>query len=318
MSEQLSHTDPDLQLAQQIGNHRDDKKPLSNIDHPLVDQLLGYREQNIAEITIDQNDKQAVWERVVSKTATSSQKTPVTPLFNNSVIRWAAAAIILIAGIFGVVYWQSLQPQLIASSANSIEMVELSDGSTVQLRPHSQLFAIEKSSSNHQYKIEGEGLFEVTDNPNRTFSVSSTEGKVTVLGTRFTVSSWNRQLQVYLAEGSIRIDDRNQHQSVTLNPGESASVSESDISVSQTANADEFLDWLDQQIIFENKTARFVARELEQQFNISVTLPANVADNTLSGRLSTTQLETALTDLEIVLDGTFRKTGNRSYTFEAQ
>jgi ferric-dicitrate binding protein FerR (iron transport regulator) len=319
MTKELPHSDRDLQLAREIGHHRLDKKPLSDIDDPLINQLLTYKKQKISEISIDPDDKQQVWDGIASATQPQSQGAKVTSIFSATSIRWAAAAVLLIGAIFSFVYFNYLnQPQIIAESQSTIKTATLSDGSSVTLRPHSTLFGIEESATSQQYRLEGEAIFDVTSEPNRTFQVETVLGKVAVLGTRFSVSSWGKQMQVFLDEGSIEVTAIQAQNSVQLSPGQSASISSNKkVTISEKANHQEFFDWLDEKLIFENKAAKDIAAEIEQQFNITITLPETIAEDSLSGQLPVDDLELALRDLGLVLNGTFSKTGDQSYTFEA-
>src|SRR5699024_2620003 len=106
---------------------------------------------------------------------------------------------------------------------------------------------------------------------------------------------------------------------LTLHPGGAASISpDADITYISQANTREFTDWLDQQLIFESKPAIRVVHELEQQFDISITLPDTVKNNRLSGQLSLESPQVSLNDLTLVLGGTFVRTGERSYRLETQ
>lgn len=319
MANQLSHNDPDQQLAREVGHHRLDKKPLSDIDDPLIDQLLNYKTQLAGEFSTSPDHKQQVWNRIASATHPQPQSAKVTTLYSTDTIRWAAAAVLIIGAIFSFVYLNYLnQPQIIAESQSAIKTVTLSDGSSVTLRPYSTLLEVEKSSASHQYRIEGEAIFDVTSKPDRTFQVATTVGKVTVLGTRFMVSTWGKQMQVFLDEGALQIVPIQTEQSVQLSPGQSASISSNKkVTVSEKANYKEYFDWLNDELIFENKAVKDITTEIEQHFNITITLPKAIANDSLSGQLPLDNLELALQDLEIVLNGKFSKTDDQSYTFEA-
>lgn len=319
MTDQLSHNDPDLRLAQQIQRVREEGTSLTRLDDPLIEQLLEYKQSKHHQLDLSYSDKKAVWQKIQAATESSTTIAPVTKLFNFETLRWAAAAVLLIGAIFSFVYIQFYQqPTLLAESGGSIQSVELGDGSTVTLRPYSKLFVVEQEISSERYKLQGEGLFEVSPNADRIFSVETEAGKVSVLGTKFTLSSWGNQLQVYLQEGSVKVEALQRDSAVVLNPGESVSIkNKSTIPKVKKASADEYLDWLDQQLIFDNKPAKEVAQELEQQFNISINLPDDISDSQLSGRLAIDSLSTSLDDLELVLGGTFTQTGNRSFRFEA-
>lgn len=319
MTDQLPHNDQDLQLARQIGHKRSDGHPLSDLDDPLIDQLLSYKTQKINAIPIDTDNKQQVWDRIASATQSQSKSAKVTPLFSAKSIQWAAAAVLIIGAIFSFVYLNYLnQPQIIAESQSAIKTVTLSDGSSVTLRPHSTLFGIEKSATSQQYRLEGEAIFDVTSDTDRTFQVTTAFGKITVLGTRFSVSSWGKQMQVYLDEGSVEIIPTQAQNPVRLSPGQSASISSNKkVTVSEKANHKEYFDWLDGELIFENKAVKDITAEIEQQFSITITLPKSIANDSLSGQLPLDNLALALQDLELVLNGEFSKTGDQSYTFEA-
>ncbi|MDZ7657767.1 FecR family protein [Fodinibius sp.] len=319
MADQLPHNDPDLQLARKVGNHQLDEKPLSDIDDPLINQLLTYKRQKTSENPIDPDDKQQVWDDIASATQPQSQSAKVTSIFSSKSIQWAAAAVLIIGAIFSFVYLNYLnQPQIVAQSQTTIKTVTLSDGSSVTLRPHSTLFEVEESATSQQYRLEGEAIFDVTSEPDRTFQVTTALGKVTVLGTRFSVSSWGKQMQVFLDEGSVEVISTQSQNPVQLSPGQSASIDSSkNITVSEKANHKEYFDWINGELVFENKALKDITAEIEQQFNITITLPETIAEDSLSGQLPLDNLELALQDLELVLNGEFSKTGEQSYTFEA-
>lgn len=316
--EQLPNNDPDLKLAQAIGRARATSSSLSELGDSLVPPLLEHRKRVRRWQLDDSNNKQQVWQQIAQATVPSGNKTPIRRLFTQKAYRWAAVAIVLIAALFSFFYaqfWQ--QSELLAQAGATIELVQLKDGSTVTLRPHSKLFKIEQSASILLYKLKGEALFEVTPKHHRTFSVKTENGRVSVLGTQFILSSWGDRMQVFLEEGLVKVQSLQKNSAVTLQPGEAATVTETgNITHIPNANGRVFTDWLDQQIIFNSKAAGQITRELEQQFNITISLPAKIAKKQLSGRLSLESLQVSLKDLSLVLGGTFVQTGERSYRFE--
>jgi ferric-dicitrate binding protein FerR (iron transport regulator) len=316
MADQLPHNEQNQQLARLIEDSLESGRSLQNIDHEdeLLDMLLAYK-QDSATFEVNRNEKQEVWQRISSQTADSAT---ISTLFSSSMIRWAAAAVILIGSLVGGFYLQYYQqPEIIGQSQTSLSTIELDSGSTVTLRPHSRLYSLEQRNGSHQYKLEGEALFNITPDPNRTFSVETEIGRVSVLGTSFTVSSWGQQMQVFLQEGSLAVQALNQDSSIVLQPGQSASLaSKNNRPNVDTARVEEFFDWLDRKVVFEKRSVSMVTSEIEQHFDIRISLPDNTRDNKLTGQLSLQNLESALRDLEIVLGGQFSKTGTRSYTFE--
>ncbi|TYP92798.1 FecR family protein [Fodinibius salinus] len=313
MDNQLPHNDPDLKRARSIRKAKQDNKSLEDSDDSILQQLQEY--QDIKHGKVLTSDKEKVWHNISSEISDQSS-TPVTPLFSSSTMKWAVAAVLILGAFISYVIFQPQQPELVASSQQSIKTVTLGDGSSVTLRPHSKLYGVNKPNT-RQYQLEGEGFFEVTHNPNRPFAVETSSGTVNVLGTTFMLSSWGQKMQVYLKEGSVQVKASEQDSAVVLEPGESASVTNTKAIPSvQLANAQEFTDWMNQQMVFSDKSARQVVAELEQQFNISISLPKEVTQNKLSGALSLNNLSKALNDLELVLNGKFVKMGEQSYRFE--
>lgn len=315
--EQLPHNDPDLKLAQTIGRARANGTPLSELDDLLVQPLLEHREREHQRI--NSTDKQQVWQKITETTVSQNKKAPIYRLITPKNFRWAAAAVVLIAALFSFLYlefWQ--QPELLAQSGDSIKTVQLADGSTVTLRPHSRLFEVKQTASILLYKLKGEALFEVTPKPHRTFSVKAKNGRVSVLGTRFILSSWGNRMRVFLDEGLVSVQPAQEDSAIMLHPGEAVSITGSgNINRIPNANAREFTDWLNRQLIFNSKPAKQIARELEQQFNISISLPGGIANNRLSGQLSLESLQASLNDLGLVLGGSFVSTGERGYSFQS-
>ncbi len=315
----LPNNDPDLKLARRIGSYLEGESSLSGTDDPLLERLLQYKRYSdtlSSEANVPSAD---IWDKISSKTTVKASVKKVTGPSQKYI--WAVAASVLIAAFAGLFYFISLQePALLAESGSAIETVQLSDGSTVILRPHSKLYEIEQKAEAASFSLTGEAFFDVVSNPDRTFSVEAGNARVSVLGTRFDLSSWGGSTQVYLEEGSIQFSNIQNQTSVLLSPGQSSILSDSlDAPVVRSAPAEEFTDWIDRQLVFTNRPASYVFNEIEQQFNISITAPTNVMKTQISsGGLSLEDRDVTLENLGLVLGGTFRPTGQNSYRFVAE
>jgi ferric-dicitrate binding protein FerR (iron transport regulator) len=318
MADQLPHNDPDLALVRELKKLREQGRPLSELDDRLIRQLVDYKEAKKSRSQAEASHKDEIWDEISAATA-PTQKAKITYLFSSPVIRWAAAAILIIGGIFSYIYLgRRHHPNLLAQSNASIKTIALNGGGRVTLRPYSKLFILKRKASKVVYKLKGEAQFDVVHNPNRIFSIKTSKGIVTDLGTKFIVSTWGKQMKVFLLQGSVRVRSRKGNRSAALSPGESASVSDNGhLSVNKKANARAFTDWLKQRLVFDDKPVRRVAAELEQQFNISISLPDRIASQNISGQLSLKSLQESLSDLALALSGSFTQTGKRSYKFEA-
>ncbi|MFH5833695.1 FecR family protein [Halalkalibaculum sp. DA384] len=316
MDDQLSHNDPDLELARQIGDLLEHGQSLESVDDPLIRELAAYRKRQHRSLAREPIDSEALWNRIHQAT-TRSGPAPAARIFSMPAVRWAAAAAILVAALSGILYLQFLQePQLVAESASAVETVQLPDGSEVTLRPHSRLFSVSETNDQLLYKLSGEGYFEVITDPSRTFAVAAGRGRVDVLGTRFTVSSWGNRTQVFLEEGTVRFEGSSKTDALVLEPGQAAVLNQYQANpVLTEGSASEFTDWLRNELVFENRSAKRIFDEIEQHFGITISAPQNVTEMYLSGSLSLEDREKTLAYLGQTLDGRFRQTGERSYAF---
>lgn len=306
----------DLTAARSIGEALPDLGMLNTSEDPLLDALMSYRQSELNKDSQQAPDSRLLWARIESEITRNEEARNTAPVFTlgRSFTRYAAAAAILIMALAGVLYYQqNYVPVLLGQSGESIETVILEDGSSVTLRPYSKLFR-RSASAGSQFHIEGEALFEVTHDPDRTFTVYTPESKVEVLGTTFTLSDWGEESELYLREGSVRITNRISDRSMLLEPGERAGAgSDGDLSKSKT-DGETYTDWLNRQLTFRNASASYIFKELEQQFNIRI--ESDEISGDISGTINLDQLDGVLADLELLLNGTFTSVGERSYRFQ--
>lgn len=316
MAQQLPNNDPDLQLAQKIGELLAGDQPLESIDNPLIRELSAFRLQREETIAAEQPASEKLWNRIENET-TGREAVTKFRLLDTASIRWAAAAAVLIAALVGFVYSQFLQgPMLIAESKSAMETVQLADGSVATLRPHTQLYQVSENDKQSIYRLAGEAYFEVRPDPERNFTVEAGNGTVSVLGTKFTVSSWGKLTQVYLEEGTVLFTRTASDQGITLEPGQIATLGETQRQpVLTTGSSEEYTDWLKNELVFDNRPARRIFNELEQHFGISLSGPDNVLNNSLSGSLSLESRDAALRNLALSLGGEFSRQEEETYTF---
>ncbi len=314
MANQKSHNNPERTLVDHIEQVN---AGFASLDPTikLVPELAEYKTVKIlGREKTNQHDREEIWAHIAAAT---KPRATIHALFQSKPMQMAVAAAVLVVAVLSVLYLQQMrQPTLLGEAGSTIATLQLQDGSTIELRPHSKLYEIEHTAKQAAYKLEGEGFFDITHNENRTFSVQSASGKVSVLGTRFNLSSWGDRLQVFLEEGSVQVEAAEQDSSIILQPGEAAVVSSAtSIPELQPFSLEEVTDWLNNQMVFQQKETRFIIAEVEQQFDISISIPDSVANERLTGRLSLENVKTTLSDLEIALNGTFTPVNSSTYKF---
>ena len=326
----LPDNDKDLELARRIGAMLASKQFSSEAlkGDPFGQALLKFKKEageitTPEPVTPEQSDRMwAAIEGAMGPNRTADRPASLgarifrlSPTFS----RIAIAASVLVALVIGWYVIQQQPSQLLVAEAGAASVTHtLNDGSQITLRPHSRLFEMEARSSAHRYRLEGEALFAVTSNPQRTFAVEAGIAEVAVLGTTFSVSTWNDDVTVFLEEGRIALTHIERDEQVILTPGQSGTLTETaPIAVNESADTDEFLDWLNDELTFKNKAAQDIVDELAFHFNTTIELPPSRAPETLSGFVPLTNVETALTMLEQSMGGgRFTQIGDNAYRFE--
>lgn len=314
---QLPHNDPDLVLAKEIGECRDNRVDLNTISDYLPDYLLAYKKEKESvenQITVPQ---ERIWKLIENELPANKQSSRIYSLNFISPQYLRIAAAILLAALVSLFYLiPSQTPDLIAETGQSITEVNLADGSKVVLRPHSALWKLSDDNENRQeYRLEGEGYFTVESNPEREFSVTASNGRVTVLGTRFVLSDWGNQTRVFLEEGSVQFEVIETGEKADLDPGEKAVISNKKLTMPEPAEEELFTSWMNNRLQFSNRQARSIFNELEYHFQIRIQAPGSIEQESLGGSITLDQKDQALRDLGMVLGGSFETSDGTTYQF---
>ena len=225
-----------------------------------------------------------------------------------------AASVAIAAVVAWLVLADAPEPVQVAAATTSIEAYTAPDGSTIRLRPHSTLYRID-SEGERRYRLNGEALFEVTPRPNRPFVVEAGALRVQVLGTTFTAHTWG-QPAVFLQEGRVQLSTATDGEGVILQPGQRSTLTAAGTLTPPTAaDSTAALDWLRQEVVFQSQPMADVVAELEQHYDLTITLPDAVAAETLSGQIALGTPQQSLEDLGLVLGGWFERVDARTYRF---
>lgn len=312
-TQRLPKNDPNLLLAQRLGESLRSGADFSDLEDKLVDQLVGFKNDELSSYENTTPKSLSIWEGIEAKT---SAKAKILPFYQRSIgYAWAAAAVLLIAAFVGF-YWVSINPNptLVAKTDSLITTFILEDGTQVTLRPYSELYELAFNETERSFSLIGEGYFNVTTDLDRPFSVQAGEGLVTVLGTRFNLSNWGNITQVFLEEGSIQFET-SLEELVILEPGQKSTLQNGSVLYPEQAEADQFKDWISNTIVFNASFPNEVVAEIGQHFNVVLDISLLDAGTKLDGTLKLDTIEQTLEDLGLVLGGTFRKTSDSEYSF---
>ena len=197
-----------------------------------------------------------------------------------------AASIALLVGLVWSIAFRAgyHSVEMFADQTNEIEApagqrtkLVLSDGTLVWLNSKSKLVYPPVFMKERNVRLTGEAYFEVAHDPQKPFTVTVDDVKITALGTAFNVSGFPEtgQVQVALFEGSVKIATLS-GQEIILNPDQLATYRKGSLETENIRYAEQFL-WKDGIYGFVNEPLSNIISKLELYYDIHI----SVADSSI-------------------------------------
>lgn len=180
----------------------------------------------------------------------------------------------------------------IATAKGNQYQLTLSDGSKVWLNAVSSLrFPAAFAASERRVEVAGEAYFEITKNAAKPFIVvwktrSGTAGEIRVLGTHFNINAYadEDEVKTTLAEGKVIMVYGNQ--SVPLQPGHEAVLSEKDHKLTtQPGNVEQAVAWKEGSFEFHDTPLDNIMRQLNRWYDIEVVVADEIKRKTFNGSI---------------------------------
>ena len=181
--------------------------------------------------------------------------------------------------------------------------LELSDGTIVKLNSGTKIRYPVKflEGKNREVFIDGEAYFDVAKDKAHPFIVNADDIAVTVLGTKFNMTSYSEDSEIttVLIEGSVNMANTTDTvQNLVLKPGMKGSWNRP----GQTINMDNvdtnlYVGWIKGELIFRNSSFNTIAKTLERKYNVTI----DNNNNTLAEKVLTANFNTNIESIEEVL-----------------
>ena len=145
-----------------------------------------------------------------------------------------------------------------------------------KIRLEAPFHAITRGGHITYVELDGEAYFEVEHDARRPFVVVTGQVVSTVLGTTFNVHAYSEDenYQITLATGSLLVDGGPESRSVRLRPGEQGFFERTSGLLSlRRVNVEQVLSWQEDRLYFRAEPLASIARSLERQFNVDITIP---------------------------------------------
>jgi transmembrane sensor len=273
-------------LADKISD--DQLKQLVSNDDFLAFQKLKNTLKNytVSEPNMDENFKK-IQQKLASKKETPSRK--ILPIWSSISI---AASILLFIGLYQL-YFSSNE---FATDFGTTKSIVLNDHSKVTLNANSSVCYPNLFQFNRTIQLKGEAFFEVQKGT--PFTVKTALGNITVLGTKFNVTSFDHYFEVVCYEGKVKVESQNK--ATILTHGESLRVFNANFE-----NWDETIPqkptWISGESSFKNVPMKYVLEKFKNQYHLEIDYPKNIETIKFTGSFTNSNEETALQSICIPL-----------------
>jgi ferric-dicitrate binding protein FerR (iron transport regulator) len=186
----------------------------------------------------------------------------------------------------------------------------LPDGTTGWLNSSSSLRYKGDYIKDRKITLNGEAFFDVQKDTKRPFVVITSEVRVTALGTRFNIASYENEkdVEVVLEEGKLIFSNKEMNKSYTMNPNDLVVYNKSlkDFT-NEAVQPQKYLSWKEGKLIFRNDPLDVIARRIERWYNVDVELQGyNLEDLRLRATFIDENLEEVLYFLKRSLSINYR------------
>jgi len=206
-----------------------------------------------------------------------------------------AASLLLFVSLLYFGYNNFNNSVSIENDLAAIKTIYLPDSSKVVLNANSQLSysTSDWGNDNRVLNLNGQAYFEVKKGSK--FSVITSNGTVSVLGTSFNVFNRKNNFSIECFTGKVKI--KTQNSSEILTKGLKTSINKTGNLLDPYSFNTQNKEWINGIFHFYNAPVTQVFEELERQYNISIILKNDSKALAYTGMFNTNNLNTALKNI---------------------
>jgi ferric-dicitrate binding protein FerR (iron transport regulator) len=176
-----------------------------------------------------------------------------------------AAVMLVLVGIYSVSLVFSNEK--VETGFASQTTVTLPDGTLVTLNAGSKLaWNDRRFMKNRKVNVSGEAFFDVQKGSR--FTIETSNGNVTILGTQLNVFSREKEFRVSCITGKVGVSSGNFE--VVLTPGEEADLTSSGLQKTTSEYIEQSAAWTEGIFYFEDQPLVSIFAEIERQFNVTI------------------------------------------------
>jgi ferric-dicitrate binding protein FerR (iron transport regulator) len=295
------------------------KENLSPEEHAQLDAWKNESEENLKameEFTRIHNaaklirdgqdfDKHAAWDNI-SGQIDLDDKTRIIRL-HPAIKGIAVMAILVISAFFFLRNQMTTPTNEVYTAMESIQMLNLKDGTQVNLDKSSTLEVIE----DRYVALQGRASFDVTTTPDvANFTIKINKGSITVLGTEFTILTTEDLLEVSVTVGHVKVvyDGR----SIDLYANDILKLFEDQVTVTSNTytNTD---SWINNKLVFDDDPLTKVVHDVSIYFKQNIVFDKSIKDPhncPYTSKFNDPKLDEVLQELRIIFNAEIIKQGN--------
>jgi ferric-dicitrate binding protein FerR (iron transport regulator) len=253
-------------------------------------------------------DTNQAWEELkVQRMQAESKILTLSPF--KSFLKVAAVVAVVMGGAY--FYLNSLNESVATQYAETKEII-LPDTSEILLNAESQVSYDEKDWNNKRnISLQGEAFFNVAKG--NTFTVTTDQGTVTVLGTQFNVENRDGFFEVTCFEGVVSVLYDGEENK--LPAGNAIIVVNGKLSKTSAVKNGQ-PSWMQNESSFKSIPLNYVLAEFQRQHNITVDSKGVDTNVLFTGSFSNTDTDLALKSISVPLQIKFTLEGNNVLFYE--
>jgi transmembrane sensor len=204
-------------------------------------------------------------------------------------LKWVAMVVFLLS-VSGYQLRDSILYKVYTTAYGQTKTITLADNSLVSLNANSNLRVPRWGFGGvtRNVVLDGEARFSVVHTADdKQFVVSTTEGKVTVLGTEFLVYSRNRETNVVLRKGKVQLVSTTNPEPRDMSPGDKATVTNTGaIEIMRLATTDTEVShsWKQHKFTFLHTPLKKVTQDMQAVFGVEMIIDdSELASRELTG-----------------------------------
>lgn len=204
---------------------------------------------------------------------------------------FSIAASVLVMMSLAYLWWSGATEEYVAANG-TLHMVLPNDDTAIDIADGSSISYNKRDWENGLRSLSLEGMAYFNVAKGSTFTVATNTGHVQVLGTRFTVDSYDNDLYVACYEGRVQVIN-NDGESRMLSKGQSISHEGDDWSEIEQLGVD-MPSWLEGELTFSNVPMSRVLASIERTFKVTIEAEGIDLERKYTGKLPSEALEKAL------------------------